>query len=40
MARVEYQEMTCKSALNRVEGMPFRWSLNPYRGCVHKCFYC
>jgi DNA repair photolyase len=20
--------------------MPFRWSLNPYRGCVHGCHYC
>ena len=40
MAGVEYREITCKSALNRVEGMPFRWSLNPYRGCVHGCCYC
>lgn len=30
----------CKSALNRVTGMPFRWSLNPYRGCAHGCHYC
>jgi DNA repair photolyase len=29
-----------KSALNRVEGMPFRWSLNPYRGCGHGCVFC
>ena len=20
--------------------MPFRWSANPYRGCVHACVYC
>src|SRR5947207_10624062 len=20
--------------------MPFKWSLNPYRGCVHACHYC
>jgi DNA repair photolyase len=32
--------MSCKSALNRVSGMPFRWSLNPYRGCLHGCHYC
>jgi hypothetical protein len=32
-----YLETTCKSVLNRVSGMPFRWSLNPYRGCVHGC---
>ena len=35
-----YQEITCRSALNRVEGMPFRWTLNPYRGCTHGCHYC
>jgi DNA repair photolyase len=40
MTRAEYREMPCKSALNRVSGMPFRWSLNPYRGCVHGCHYC
>ena len=39
-ARVEYREATCKSALNKVEDMTFRWSLNPYRGCVHGCHYC
>ena len=40
MARVEYVETRCKSALNRVQGMPFKWSLNPYVGCVHACVYC
>jgi len=35
-----YQEVTCRSALNRVEGMPFRFTLNPYRGCKHGCHYC
>jgi DNA repair photolyase len=40
MTRAEYRETPCKSALNRVSGMPFRWSLNPYRGCVHGCHYC
>lgn len=39
-ARVRYQEVHCRSALNRVEGMGFQWSLNPYRGCVHSCHYC
>lgn len=38
--RTTYQEITCRSALNRVEGMPFRWTLNPYRGCTHGCHYC
>ena len=35
-----YQEVTCKSALNAVKGMPFNWTLNPYRGCTHGCHYC
>jgi DNA repair photolyase len=40
MARPQYVEITCKSALNRVQGMPFKWSLNPYAGCAHACVYC
>jgi DNA repair photolyase len=40
-ARPEYVEITCKSAINRVQGMPYlKWSLNPYGGCVHKCRFC
>jgi DNA repair photolyase len=35
-----YQEVHCRSALNRVTGMPFAWTLNPYRGCTHGCHYC
>ena len=35
-----YQEVRCRSALNRVKGMPFDWTLNPYRGCTHGCHYC
>ncbi len=35
-----YQEVVCRSALNPVKGMPFRWTLNPYRGCTHACEYC
>lgn len=35
-----YQEVTCRSALNSVKGMPFEWTLNPYRGCTHGCHYC
>ena len=27
-------------ALNRVKGMMFDWSLNPYMGCVHRCTFC
>jgi DNA repair photolyase len=37
---VEYREEPCKAALNRVRGMPFEWSLNPYMGCVHRCTFC
>ncbi len=36
-----YQEIRCRSALNRCKGMPFmKWTLNPYRGCTHGCHYC
>jgi DNA repair photolyase len=36
-----YQEIHCRSALNRCKGMPFmKWTLNPYRGCTHGCHYC
>ncbi len=35
-----YQEVRCRSALNAVKGMPFEWTLNPYRGCTHACHYC
>jgi DNA repair photolyase len=38
--RVEYREEPCRSALNRVKGMMFEWSLNPYMGCVHRCTFC
>lgn len=38
--RAQYREEPCKSALNRVSGMPFAWSLNPYMGCVHRCTFC
>jgi len=37
---VEYREEECRSALNRVKGMPFGWSLNPYTGCAHRCTFC
>ena len=37
---VEYREEPCRAALNRVKGMAFKWSLNPYMGCVHRCTFC
>jgi DNA repair photolyase len=37
---VQYREEPCRTALNRVKGMGFAWSLNPYMGCVHRCTFC
>lgn len=38
--RAVYREEPCSTALNRVKGMGFRWSLNPYMGCAHRCAFC
>jgi DNA repair photolyase len=38
-----FYEVRAKSALNKVPNssrMPFRWTINPYRGCAHSCVYC
>jgi DNA repair photolyase len=38
-----FYEVYAKSIINRVppaSRMPFRWTVNPYRGCQHACFYC
>jgi DNA repair photolyase len=38
-----FYEVRAKSILNRVpeaSQMPFRWTINPYRGCSHACVYC
>ncbi len=40
MGRREVVEIEVKSVLNRVSGMPFEWSVNPYRGCSHGCPFC
>src|SRR5438132_1320889 len=40
MADREFVPIEVKSVLNRVSGMPFRWSINPYRGCSHGCVFC
>jgi DNA repair photolyase len=40
---VRFYEVRAKSALNRVperSRMPFRFTVNPYRGCTHACVYC
>jgi len=38
-----FYEVHAKSVVNRVpeaSRMPFRWTINPYRGCQHSCVYC
>jgi DNA repair photolyase len=38
-----FYEVRARSILNRVpesSRMPFRWTINPYRGCSHACVYC
>jgi len=40
---ITFHEVLAKSALNRVSDaskMPFRWTINPFRGCSHACVYC
>jgi DNA repair photolyase len=40
---VRFYEVRARSVLNRVperSPMPFRWTVNPYRGCTHACVYC
>ncbi|MFF4601121.1 hypothetical protein [Amycolatopsis sp. NPDC001319] len=39
---VTFHEVHAKSVLNRVPDgsqVPFRWTVNPYRGCSHACTY-
>jgi len=38
-----FYEVQAKSIVSRVPDasrMPFRWTINPYRGCQHACTYC
>jgi DNA repair photolyase len=38
---VQYFEIPSRSILNRTKpGMPFQWTINPYRGCEFGCKYC
>ncbi len=39
-SEVRVTEIAAKHALNRVRGMGFTWSLNPYTGCAHQCVFC
>src|SRR5438067_360149 len=41
--QTRFYEVHARSILNRVpeqSRMPFRWTINPYRGCSHACCYC
>jgi DNA repair photolyase len=41
--QTRFYEVLARSVLNRVpeqSRMPFRWTINPYRGCSHACTYC
>ena len=38
--RADYRDEPCRTALTRVRNMPFKWSLNPYMGCAHRCTFC
>ena len=42
MATPTFEEIEVKSVINRVNAplLPFRWTINPYRGCQHACTYC
>ena len=40
---IRFYEVHARSILNRVperSRMPFRWTINPYRGCTHACVFC
>ncbi len=38
---VRYFEIGCRSVLNKTRpGLPFTWTINPYRGCEFACRYC
>ena len=39
---VRYRSLEARSLLNRCDSprMPFRWTVNPYRGCAMGCRYC
>lgn len=42
-AGVTFHEVRARTVLNRVPDasrLPFRWTINPYRGCSHACVYC
>ena len=43
LAGLELLHVRAKAIINRVpdgSAVPFRWTINPYRGCSHACVYC
>jgi DNA repair photolyase len=41
--QTRFYEVRAKSIINRVPDssqVPFRWTINPYRGCTHACAWC
>ena len=42
MAGANVQDINCKTLINKVDysRFPFKWTMNPYRGCRHACTYC
>jgi DNA repair photolyase len=40
---ITFHEVHARSLISKVpeaSRMPFRWTINPYRGCSHACVYC
>jgi DNA repair photolyase len=40
---ITFHEVHARSIVSKVpqaSRMPFRWTINPYRGCAHACVYC
>src|ERR1700734_1722209 len=43
LSHLEFLHVAAKRVLNQVPAqsqMPFRWTINVYRGCSHACTYC
>ncbi|MBD3189524.1 MAG: radical SAM protein [Candidatus Heimdallarchaeota archaeon] len=40
--KISYIEQDCKTLLHKIASprLPFKWGINPYRGCLHSCIYC
>ena len=40
--KINYIEQQCKSVLHKISksNLPFKWGVNPFRGCLHSCIYC